>query len=71
MSDVIAGLLSLVLPCLYVVLQVGITIDRLRRGARVVTGSDHLVDVPPDPKPLSPAAQRALAEAAARRAASD
>jgi hypothetical protein len=33
------------------------------------TGSDRIVEVPPDPKPLPPAAQRALAEAEERERA--
>ena len=41
-------------------------IDSTKRLSQLATGSDKIVDVPPDPKPLPPAAQRALAEAEER-----
>lgn len=44
--------------------DLSIAIDRTKRLSRLATGSDKIVDVPPDPKPLLPAAQRALADAA-------
>ncbi|MBR1090357.1 hypothetical protein JQ621_23065 [Bradyrhizobium manausense] len=44
-------------------------IDSIKRLSRRATGSDRIVDVPPDPKPLPPAAQRALAEAEERERA--
>jgi hypothetical protein len=71
MSDFLASILTVIFRALYAVLEVFVTIDRLQHAARLITGSDRLVEVPPDPRPLSPAAQRALAEAEARRAASD
>jgi hypothetical protein len=49
-----------------VVLEIAVAIDRMKHAGRVITGSDKLVGVPPDPKPLPPAAQRALVEADAR-----
>ena len=49
------------------VLDIGATFSRINRLAKVVTGSDALVEVPADPKILAPAAQRALAEAEQRR----
>jgi hypothetical protein len=71
MSDFVAGMLTFIFRALYAVLEIFVTIDRLHRAARVVTGSDRLVDVPPEPKPPSPAAQRSLAEAKARRGTPD
>jgi hypothetical protein len=43
--------------------------SRLDRLARWTTGSDAIVEVPPEPKILSPAARRALDEAERRRKA--
>ena len=43
--------------------------SRLRQFARVVTGSDAIVEVPPDPKILPAAARRALDEAERRQSA--
>jgi hypothetical protein len=71
MSDLLPGMLDLLLRSFYAALEVWITIDRLKRAARLVTGSDKLVEVPPDPRPLPLAAQRALAEAESRKAALD
>jgi hypothetical protein len=71
MSDLLPGMLDLLLRSFYAALEVWITIDRLKRAARLVTGSDQLVEVPPDPRPLPLAAQRALAEAESRKAALD
>jgi hypothetical protein len=49
------------------VLDIVATFSRINRLAKVVAGSDALVEVPADPKILPPAAQRALAEAEQRR----
>ena len=49
------------------VLEIVATFSRINRLAKVVAGSDALVEVPADPKILPPAAQRALAEAEQRR----
>ena len=46
-------------------LDMAVSISRMRRFARWVTGSDAIVEVPAR-KVLSPAAQRALAEAEQR-----
>lgn len=51
------------------VFDVSKAIDSTKRLSRQATGSDKIVDVPPDPKPLPPAAQRALAEAEDRERA--
>ena len=48
-------------------LDMAVSVSRMRRFARWVTGSDAIVAVPPDRRVLSPAAQRALAEAEQRR----
>ena len=57
------SLLNTIFAVVDFVLDVSTAIDRTKRLSRQVTGSDKIVDVPPDPKPLPPAAQRALAEA--------
>jgi hypothetical protein len=44
-------------------------IDSTKRLSRQATGSDKIIDVPHDPKPVPPAAQRALAEAEERERA--
>src|SRR5260370_40572832 len=49
-------------------LDIAVSISQLQRFARWVTGSDEIVEVPAEPKVLSPAAQRALAEAEQRQA---
>ena len=58
--------LRVVLRLLDAVLDVTRLIDDARAIARRATGSDKLVEVPPEPKVLPPAAQRALAEAEER-----
>jgi len=47
-------------------LDLATAIDDAKQLSQQATGSDKIVDVPPDPKPLPPAAQRALAEAEER-----
>jgi hypothetical protein len=49
--------------------DLSIAIDRTKRLSQQATGSDKIVDVPPDQEPLPPAAQRALAEAEERERA--
>ncbi|MEP6836533.1 MAG: hypothetical protein ABJA75_00660 [Bradyrhizobium sp.] len=66
MADFFAGVLAVIFGAINVVLELGVSISRMRRFARWVTGSDAIVEVP-EPKILLPAAQRALAEAEARR----
>ena len=44
-------------------------IDSTKRLSQQATGSDKIIEVPPDPKPLPPAAQRAHAEAEERERA--
>ena len=47
-------------------LDIAVFIADSKYLARLATGADKLVEVPADPKPLPPAAQRALAEAEER-----
>ena len=63
------SLLNAIFAVVNFVLDLSKAIDSTKRLSRQATGSAKIVDVPPDPKPLSPAAQRALAEAEARERA--
>ncbi|SDN69101.1 hypothetical protein [Afipia sp. GAS231] len=67
MVDFLWGALTFILRAINLVLRIVVTISRMQRLARLFTGSDAIVTAPPEPKILSPAAQRALAEAEARR----
>lgn len=60
------SLLSTIFAIVDFVFDLSIAIDRTKRLSQQATGSDEIVEVPPDPKPLPPAAQRALAEAEER-----
>ena len=60
------SLLNAIFMVVDFVFDLSIAFDRTRRLSQQVTGSDKIVEVPPDPKPLPPAAQRALAEAEER-----
>jgi hypothetical protein len=66
MVDFLTGVLAFIFRGVDFVLNIALTISRMQRLARVYTGSDRFVEVPPEPKILPPAAQRALAEAEAR-----
>jgi hypothetical protein len=66
MIESLVGALSFILRAVKFVLDVVVAISRMQRLARLFTGSDRIVEVPPDPKILPPAAQRALAEAEQR-----
>ena len=68
MTDFLGGVLIFILRVVDFVLDVAVAIDRMKRLARYWTGTDRLVEVPADPKFITPEAQRALAEAEARRA---
>lgn len=59
MVDFLLGVLALILRAVNFVLD-------MQRLARLFTGSDAIVEVPPEPKVLPQAAQRALAEAEQR-----
>ncbi|MHC2621821.1 hypothetical protein ACVIW2_003853 [Bradyrhizobium huanghuaihaiense] len=55
------SLLEVIFDVVDFAIDVSETIDRTKRLSK-----PDIVEVPPDPKPLSPAAQRALAEAEER-----
>jgi len=63
------SLLNAIFTVVDFVLDLWTAIDRTKRLSQQATGSDKIIDVPPDPKPLPPAAQRALAEAEQRERA--
>lgn len=65
MVDWLVGVLAFIFRAVNFVLNIAVSISRMQRLARLFTGSDRIVEVPPDPKVLPPAAQRALAEAEA------
>ncbi|GGI29614.1 hypothetical protein [Bradyrhizobium guangdongense] len=65
----VAPLLNAIFAVADFAFDLSITIDRMKRLSQQATGSDKIVEVPPDPKPLPPAAQRALAEAEERECA--
>jgi len=71
MLDFFLGVLGCFVRAVNFVLEIWVSISRLRRFARIViTGrldSDPEIKVLPDPKILPPAAERALAEAEQRR----
>jgi len=60
------SLLNTIFAVVDVVWDLWTAIDRTKRLSRQVTGCDKIIDVPVDPEPLPPAAQRALAEAEER-----
>ncbi|MBR0793034.1 hypothetical protein JQ631_28505 [Bradyrhizobium manausense] len=62
-------LLNAIFTVVDFVFDLSIAIDRTKRLSQQATGSDKIVEVPPDSKPLPPAAQRALAEAEERESA--
>jgi hypothetical protein len=67
MADFFAGILAFTFGAINVGLDLALSVSRMKRFARWMTGREAIVEMPPDPKVLSPAAQRALAEAEARR----
>ena len=67
MVDFLSSVLAFVVRAINVVLDLATSFSRMKRSARWATGSDAIVEVPPDPKVLPQAAQHALAEAEARR----
>ncbi|MGY3238561.1 hypothetical protein ACVMAJ_005451 [Bradyrhizobium sp. USDA 4448] len=62
-------LLNAIFTVVDFVFDLSIAIDRTKRLSHQTTGSDTIVEVPAAPKPLPPAAQRALAEAEERERA--
>lgn len=67
MIESLAGALAFIFRAVSFVLGIAVAISRMRRLARLFTGSDAIVEVPPEPKILPSAAERALAEAEQRR----
>ncbi|KRQ12684.1 hypothetical protein [Bradyrhizobium manausense] len=63
------SLLNAIFAVVDFVFDLSKAIDSTKRLGQQATGSDKIVDVPSDPKPLPPAAQRALAEAEERECA--
>jgi hypothetical protein len=66
MIESLVGALAFIFRAVSFVLGIAVAISRMQRLARLFTGSDAIVEVPPEPKILPPAAQRALAEAEQR-----
>ncbi len=67
MIESLVGALTFVLRAIDFVWNIVVFFSRMHRFARWATGSDAIVEVPPEPKIHSPAAQRALTEAEQRR----
>jgi hypothetical protein len=67
MIEFLWSVLVFILRAIYVVLEIVTFVFDLYRFARWTTGNFNNVEVPPEPKILSPAAQRALDEAEQRR----
>lgn len=67
MVEFLWGLVVFISRAIEFALDMALLVARMRQFARWLTGADAIVEVPPDPKVLSPAAQRALAEAEQRR----
>lgn len=59
-------LLNALFTIVDLVCDLTVAIDRTKRLSEMATGSGKVIEVPADPKPLPPAAQRALAEAEER-----
>ncbi|KRR08942.1 hypothetical protein CQ12_08220 [Bradyrhizobium jicamae] len=66
MSAIVWGLLAFFVRAIGFALDIMLFGSRLRELARVWTGSDKMIEVPATVKILTPAAQRALAEAERR-----
>ncbi|GLR88475.1 hypothetical protein [Bradyrhizobium iriomotense] len=66
MIEIVWGFLVFLVRAVNFALDIAIFIADSQYLARLTTGADKLVEVPPDTKPLPPAAQRALAEAEER-----
>lgn len=66
MIEALAKALIAIFRVVDFILDIAVFFSRTHRLACRATGSDKLIEVPTDPKVLSPAAQRALAEAEAR-----
>ena len=69
MLEFLWGVVVFMVRAINFVLDVLLFFSRMHRFGRWVTGSDAIVEVPPEPKALPSAAQRALDEAEQRRKA--
>jgi hypothetical protein len=70
MIELVWGVLVSIVRAIDFVLDIAVSVSRMRQFARWVTGSNAIVEVPAEPRSLPPAAQRALAESEQRRLAS-
>jgi hypothetical protein len=68
MIEFLWGVLVFIIRATIFVLDLAVSVSYLHRIARWLTGSEAIVEVPPEPKILPPEAQRALAEAEQRSA---
>jgi hypothetical protein len=66
MFDFLWSVLAFIIRAIDFVLDIVLFVSRMRELARMWTGSDKIVGVPAEAKILTPAAQRALAEAEQR-----
>jgi hypothetical protein len=66
MIESLVGALAFVFRAVSFVLGLAVAISGMQRLARLLTGSDAIVEMAPETKILPPAAQRALAEAEQR-----
>jgi hypothetical protein len=69
MIEFLWGIVVFIARAINFVLDILLLISRMQWLARWATGSDAIVDVPPEPKTLPPAARRPLDEAEQRRKA--
>jgi hypothetical protein len=67
MVELLWGIVLFIIRAIIFVLDVAVSISRMQKLARLITGSDAIVAVPPEPKILPPAVQRARAGARPRR----
>ena len=66
MSEIVWGLLAFFVRAIDFVLDIVLFASRPRELARIWTGGDKMIEMPATVKILTPAAQRALAEAERR-----
>ncbi|MCP3460159.1 hypothetical protein [Bradyrhizobium sp. CCGUVB23] len=66
MIEAVWGFLVFLVRAVNFALDIACFIADARYLARLATGAEKLVEVPPDPKPLAPDAQRALTGAEER-----
>jgi hypothetical protein len=66
MSELLSGILASIVRAISFAVDVAVSISNAKRFSRWVTGISALVAVPVEPRILTPAAARALAEAERR-----